>query len=142
MNAAKRIIAPQQLEQAHRALNGELCKAFEPLTDMLDFSFIAPRAYAELREAKAVLTHLKYADAAQPVAAEDIGWALKAVVESYLADGETEAASVLSRAARMLGIDLSKPHPIPADLNRKIQNELRLSGEAGEPAVQAPLVAA
>ncbi|MDE3016696.1 MAG: hypothetical protein KGI29_07270 [Pseudomonadota bacterium] len=140
MTAAKKDIAPQQLETVQRALGGELCRALEPLTSKLDYAFIAPRAYAELREAKSLLSYLKYPDSTMPVSSDEMAWAIKLVAESYRADGEAESAAVLHEAARILGIDPAQPHAISADLNRKISNELRLSG--GDEPVEAPLAVA
>lgn len=140
MRAMQTHIAPQKLEQVQQQLGGALCRALELLTSKLHYELKMPaRRYAELREAKSLIACLKYSDATESVDADSLAWALALIRESYQADACPTGVVLLDLAADMLGIDMAASHPIPADLNRKIGNELQMMSRM---AVASPTLAA
>jgi len=148
MTAANIFIAPHKIDRVSRELSSELGSALDTLSGIFHYEFecptsrrnVSPRDYAEWREAKTLVSHLKYPDPAEPVRAEDMGWALGRVL-AYPGLTVIGWAPVLEKVAKILGIDLSRPHPIPRDLQRKINNELQLAPQ-GEAAMAVAVAAA
>src|SRR5438034_938132 len=95
MGAIQMFVAPQQLETIHHVLGSELCRALRLLTAKLiempmGKRSASPREYAELREAKSLISYLKYPDSTKPIRPDELAWALKKVIESYRADAHDE----------------------------------------------------
>lgn len=147
--SVKTYVAPQKLDRVHQVLGSDLCRALEWLTSTLHFDFAAsgksakaeysPRDYAELREAKSLVSYLKYPDPTEPVRADEMGWALKLIKESYCNKAHEAWGAVFDKAALLLGIDLALKHTIPQDLDRKISNEIQMLTRGDVP---LPLAAA
>ncbi len=138
MTATPKYIAPQQLEQAYLELGNALGYALEVLNSKLTNEFLMPwrlkgkssREYAELREAKSIVSRLKYTDQTAAVSIEDMAWALGHIRDVYRADRQVAAVSLLETAAVILNINLAKPYPMPKELERKIRNELKMDRPA------------
>jgi len=150
MVAREKFIALQKLERVQRELGSELCRALEWLNGKLHYGFERPRdrqgdlsrEYAELREARLLVCHLKYPDPAETVRIrlDELAWALKLARNTCQADGQNACLALFDRAAEMLGIELAQEHSLPTDLNRKINNELQMT--SGVDALTHTLVAA
>jgi hypothetical protein len=131
MGAVSIFVASQRLEMIHQAFGGELCLALAGLSSKLTEMPMgkrnaSPREYAELREAKSLISYLRYSDSTTPVRSDDLAWALKKLAESCRADAQDARGTLFDKIAAMLEIDLSQNHAIPLELNRRISNELVL----------------
>jgi len=148
MNMLSGFIAMQQLQKVQQQMGTELCQALELLTSKLCYGFLpilrsrgaSPREFAELREAKSLLSYLKYPDPTEYVRAEDIAWALGLVKRLYITEGYHMWLALFDQTAALLGIDLTREQPLPEDLGRRIDNELRLVVQ--KPKETAPAAAA
>jgi hypothetical protein len=146
--AKEKFVARQSLEKAHQELNGELSEALELLNGKLLYGFkgAISREYAELREARLLLRHLKHPDHAEnaPARIDELAWAMKLARKTFQAEGHDVCLPLFDRAAEILGIELTKEHILPVDLNKKIRNELQLMGadDADTVAVDTLIVAA
>jgi len=138
MVTREKFVPVQLLERVHGELNGELSPALEVLNGKLRHGFSNPqdregavsRDYAELREARLIVGHLKHPDRAEnaPIRLDELAWALKLAQETCRADGHNGGPALFDRAAELLGIKLAQEHALPADLQRKINNELQMLG--------------
>lgn len=129
MPAIHAFVAPHHLESVHQALGGELCRTLDFLRHLLaDMAAIpaSSREYAQLREAKAMIKLVKYAGVDTLARQDEIAWALQYVRDAYGPHIPGQGCLLLEKAAVMLGIDLSQPHPMPLDLVHRIENELAL----------------
>lgn len=131
MDAVQTFVVPQQLESIHQELGAAMCKALALLTSKLtDMPLAAraasPREYAELREAKALISNLKYPDSTAPVRIDELAWALKRIKDNVGSSVDHEWGKLFATSERLLGIDLSDAHPMPEGLAHRIANELRL----------------
>jgi len=129
MGITHTFVAPQQLFAIHGHLGSEFFRALDFLTSKLtemprEKRGASPREYAELREAKSLISYMRYPDATESVRTAELAWALKLITDEYRADGHHEWAGLFEQAANLLGIDLLRDHPMPADLDRRISNEL------------------
>jgi hypothetical protein len=119
-------IAPHRLEAVWRELGNDLAHTlaheFMPWKKRGN-----PRERAELREARGIVSCLKYPDVAAVVHLEEMAWALSRIREVYRTDAQFEGIRQLEQAAAMLGIDLKEPHMLPSEIGRKISNELKLA---------------
>jgi hypothetical protein len=138
MTAKEKFVPVQLLENVHRELNGELSPALEILNGKLRHGFKNPqsregdifREYAELREARTIVFHLKHPDRAEnaPVRLGELAWALKLARKTCETEGHIAELALFDKAADILGIELTHDHDLPNDLHRKIKNELQLLG--------------
>jgi hypothetical protein len=116
-------IAPQQIED----LSIQYGRALAQAAEMLDLRANAsPRTKAEMREAKALLARLKYADSVALIREDELAWALRIVKDTYATEMFGDRIGLFDKAAAMLGIDLGQHQVIPLDMQRKINNELQL----------------
>ena len=127
-------VAPHHLESVHQAIGGELCRTLDFLRTLLveigANGHPSAREYAQLREAKALIKHVKYTGATTLARQDEIAWALQYVRDSYGTHIPGQGCLLLEKAAVMLGIDLSAPHAMPLDLAHRIENELALRSRA------------
>jgi hypothetical protein len=130
MAQAQKFVAVRQLEDIHHELGSDFCHALEALTREIvettrGTQQASPRHYAEIREVKALISYLKYPDPTEPVRLEELAWALRKITEPAPASLKPHV-SIATKAAQMLGIELSHVHAIPPDLGRRIGNALLL----------------
>ena len=130
MPHAQTHIPPQELAAIHRALGSNIGRATDILSNHINM-ISSPRDYAELREARSLVSSLKYPDPLEPVRRDELAWALQRVRQSYAAGD-----SLFEKAARLLGVDLDAACPIPSDLDRRIGNELDIVSRFKAPAPQ------
>jgi|GEM_PF-4389218 len=133
--AAIQIHKTTQDTNVHQELGTDVCRALELLTSKLTDmhkgkKYASPRDYAEIREARAIISKLKYRDSTEHVRLDELAWALKHIRDAYRADTRFEWTVLFDKAAKMLGLDLDDTHAIPTDLDRRISNELRLLSRA------------
>ena len=130
MAATQLVVLSKQLEKIRSELGGDLCRASELLAAKLRAmpkgKGATTRAFAELREAKALFISLKYPDAAESLTRDELVWALKRIHTAYEADADPLLSQLPGQVARMLGVDLNEDHHIPLDLDRRISNELTI----------------
>lgn len=124
-------IAPQQLRSIHRALGPDFARSLEFITMRLiemprTQNGVSLREYAELREAKTLLSHLKYADESHAVRRDELAWAFRHLTQAYRANHLQNWANIFTEAAALLGFDVTQPHPMPEELERRIGEELLL----------------
>lgn len=123
-------VAPQHLDSVSKNLGSELCRTLECMKHKLAEMVCqgtrrAAREYVELREANSLINMMKYTGATTLVRQDEIAWAL-GYVSHHFVQGNASWLQLLSQAADMVGVDISKPHPMPLDLARRIENELAL----------------
>ncbi len=131
MNAIQKYVTPQQLTHMHHLVGSDLCRAVELLAGKAGLS---ARDCAQLREAKTLVGSLKYPDFIQPVRMDEMLWALKWFKERFSAPLSQQGA-LFDKAAQILGVNLSGPHPLPHDLERRIANEMVIVNRS-EPAMK------
>jgi hypothetical protein len=130
-------IAPQQIEDVSLQYGRALAQAAEMLDVRPNAS---PRTKAEMREAKALLNRLKYADSVALIREDELAWALRIVKDAYATEMFGDRISLFDKAADMLGIDLGQHQVIPLDMQRKINNELQLVRSFAAPSMLAQAV--
>lgn len=127
MQATPTFVTPQCLETVHK----ELAADFSPVLDFLrlklaEKSTAAGREYAELREAKYLISIMRYAGFTAMVRSDEMAWALQYARDAYARESRLTGILCIEKAAQMLALDLKTPHAIPLDLARRITNELAL----------------
>ncbi len=118
------LIQPKELASIYKALGADADLLTRKISHMPhSVRQVSPRAFAELREARALISSIKYPDSLQSIRRDELAWALKLVHESAAVPS---AARLFETAAQLLKLDLSAEHPIPRDLDRRITNELAI----------------
>ena len=124
-------IAPQQLQHLAQAygtvINQIVNRLFAKLSvgSVMPWESDAPRMYAELREAKSLLRQLRFLETGVSMRADELAWALKTVKGACATDIFGAHIDVFDKAAAMIGADLNN-QDMPGDLQRKINNEMKL----------------
>ncbi len=127
MQTMQTFVAPQYLENVHREFSGELGAVLDFLRHKLaDMRQASAREYAELREAKSLISSMKYAGFTDAVRADELAWALQYAREAHARQPALKSAVLIDKTAQALHIDLSVKHAMPHDLARRISNELVL----------------
>ncbi len=120
-------IAPHRLEAVHKELASESTPVLDFLRRKLaDKPNSSLREYAELREARTLINIVKYAGFNALVRADEMTWALQYARDVYARESALGSVLFVEKAARLLGLDLKTPAPMPLDLSRRIHNELAL----------------
>ena len=127
MQTTANLLAPHSLETVHREMSGE----FTPMVAFLSRKLAekmgrSAREYAELREAKALISVMKYSGFTDMVRSDEMAWALHYARDAYAREADLGCVMFIEKAAKMLDIDLKTPAPMPSDLARRITNELIL----------------
>lgn len=129
-------VSPQCLETAQRALAAECTPVLEFLRRRMFEQFGASlRDYAELREAKSLISIIKYPGFEDRVRAQDIAWALLYVRDAFVKSGLPAPVLFIEKATRLMELNLKAASPMPAHLAHRITNELALLNKAEVAAV-------
>lgn len=129
-------VAPQQLQAISNSCGTAINQTANRLLAQLASGAVMSwhsgsansRTHVELREAKTLLKQLRYPDASMQVRVDEMAWALQTVKEACRTHGVAVPVEAFDKAAKTLNVDLNT-HAIPLDMQKKINNEMRMFEE-------------
>jgi hypothetical protein len=127
---SNQFIASHQLYEISKCHGASVNQLTNRLLLQLSSYSMPVRNSVELREAKTVLRQLRYPEESVALRVDEVLWALSTVKKACHEYGCADHSGIFTKMASILGIALDG-QVIPVDLQRKINNEMRMFRDAG-----------